>query len=191
MTFSIKSALVAAALLMPTTTFAQSLALTPASPQPKAADLSPGLAVVYAYPHDVKNVRSAKKALKRGKPGPAIAGLSYDDNKEGDPVLTADKTSKVAAGITGFIKFDAPGAYVLDFLNNDGLQISIGGQEVGFYDQVHACGYAGEQDVTVPQAGYYALEAIYFQRKGSACLMMEWGPDSDGLELVPDDAFFH
>jgi hypothetical protein len=62
---------------------------------------------------------------------------------------------------------------------------------VGFYDGIHPCGYVGEIEVNVPSAGYYPLEATYFQRKGTACLMMEWGPDSDGLELVTSDVFFH
>ena len=80
---------------------------------------------------------------------------------------------------------------MLRFLNNDGLALSIGGQQVADYDGVHACGYAGEVEVNVPQAGYYPLEATYFQRKGTACLMMEWGADADSLDFVPDSAFFH
>lgn len=180
------------ALTAPAGLAAQTIALTPAVPQPAAAELAPGLAVTYAYPMDVRSIDQAKRALERGaRPGTPLAGLSYDDNTEGDPTLTSDKSMKLAAGISGFIKFDAAGTYTLDFLNNDGLEIFIGGQEVGFYDDVHACGYAGEVQVTVPEAGYYPLEATYFQRKGTACLMMEWGPDSDGLDLVPDSAFFH
>lgn len=182
----------ACTLTMPLAVTAQTLTLEPASPQPASADLSPGLAVIYAYPLDVRTVADAKRALERGpKPGKPLAGLSYDDNTAGDPTLTSDKAEKLAAGISGFIKFDQAGTYTLDFLNNDGLEIFIGGQEVGFYDEVHACGYAGEVEVTVPSAGYYPLEATYFQRKGTACLMMEWGPDSDGLALVPDSAFYH
>ncbi|WP_299498462.1 PA14 domain-containing protein [uncultured Roseobacter sp.] len=192
MTIPVKSACVAVALLMPGLTLAAPLTLNPADPQPSAGALSPGLAVSYAFPNDVRNVQSARKALKRkSEAGTPLAGLSYDDTKEGDATLTSGKAMKVAADISGYIKFDAPGTYVLDFLNNDGLEISIGGHVVGDYDQVHACGYAGEIEVDVPSAGYYPLQATYFQRKGTACLMMEWGPDSDGLELVPDSAFFH
>ncbi|GFE48314.1 hypothetical protein So717_00670 [Roseobacter cerasinus] len=178
--------------LVPGLAVAEAVELSPADPQPAADSLSPGLAVAYAFPSDVRTVADAREALSRKSVhGAPLAGLSYDDNTDGDDTLTSGKATKVAADISGYIKFDAPGTYVLDFLNNDGLEISIGGQIVGFYDEVHACGYAGEIKVAVPEAGYYPLQATYFQRKGTACLMMEWGPDSDGLDLVPDSAFFH
>lgn len=192
MTFSLKSAVLAVALTLPAATLAAPVTLSPADPQPAAGNLSAGLAVSYAFPGDVRTVKDAQNALSRkSEAGTPLAGLSYDDTAEGDATLTSGKATKVAADISGYIKFDAPGTYVLDFLNNDGLEISIGGQIVGDYDEVHACGYAGEIEVEVPTAGYYPLQATYFQRKGTACLMMEWGPDSDGLELVPDSAFFH
>ncbi|MFC6759817.1 hypothetical protein ACFQFQ_10450 [Sulfitobacter porphyrae] len=44
--------------------------------------------------------------------------------------------------------------------------------------------------VAVPQAGWYEVEATYFQRKGSACLLMDWG-QSGNMEPVPDSAFAH
>ena len=191
MTFSISAVSVAATLFLAGAAVAAPLALAPANPQPSAGSLENGLAVVYAYPGNVQTIKDAKNALKSGKPGKPLAGLNYDDTKEGDLTMTADKAMKIAASISGYIKFDAPGTYTVDFLNNDGLEIHIGGQKVGFYDGVHACGYAGEQEIEVPSAGYYALEAIYFQKKGTACLMMEWGPDSDGLEPVPNSAFFY
>lgn len=192
MTFSFKSAALAVTLAMPAMAFAEPLALSPADPQPSASSLSAGLAVIYAFPGDVRTIKDARNALKRKtQQGTPLAGLSYDDTKEGDLTLTSGKATKVVADISGFIKFDAAGTYVLDFLNNDGLEITIGGQIVGDYDEVHSCGYAGEIEVDVPKAGFYPLTATYFQRKGTACLMMEWGPDSDGLALVPDSAFFH
>lgn len=192
MSFIAKAATAIAALIVPVVAMANPVALTPADPQPSQGALKSGLAVTYAYPNDVKNISSARNAVtKWGEPGAPLAGLSYDDTEEGDLVLTATKAMKVAAEISGYIKFDVPGTYTLDFLNNDGLELSIGGQTVADYDGIHGCGYAGEIEVSVPQAGFYALEAIYFQRKGTACLMMEWGPDSDGLDYVPDSAFFY
>lgn len=188
-----KSAAVAALVMSPLSVSAEILRLEPANPQPSASALANGLAVTYVQiPSDVRNLELTKKALaKRGEPGTPIDGLTYDDTAAGQTVLTSERTEKVGAEITGYIKFDAPGTYTLDFLTNDGLEIMIGGQLVGLYDGIHACGYAGEVDVEVPKAGFYPLQATYFQRKGTACLMMEWGPDSDGLDLVTKDAFFH
>jgi hypothetical protein len=184
---------VVCAILAPAALFAQALTLQPADPQPSAGTLAKGLAVSYAkLPSHVRSLSAARAVLdKHAEPGAPIAGLGFDDTKEGDPVLTSGESEKVAADITGYIKFDAPGTYTLEFLSNDGLEIAIGGQPVGKYDGIHSCGYVGEIEVEVPMAGFYALQATYFQRKGTACLMMEWGPDSDGLDIVPDSAFFH
>ena len=151
----------ALALSMPMGVWASPIPLSPAEPQPNAQALEQGLAVMYAYPSDVDNIASARSAVEKwGKPGPSLAGLSYDDTTEGDITLTAKQAMIVAAGISGFIKFDAPGTYVVDFLNNDGLELSIGGQQVADYDGIHACGYAGEIEVDVPKDGFYALEKI-------------------------------
>lgn len=187
-----KAALFAASMMLPATAWAQAVSLSPANPQPKAGQLAPGLAVSYAFRNKGRTLSEAKSALKsKSESGQPIAGLTYEDEPQGSFVLTSGRTELVAAAISGYIKFDKAGSYVLDFLTNDGLEISIGGQQVGLYDGVHSCGYSGEIEVSVPKAGYYALEATYFQRKGTACLMMEWGPDSDSLELVTNDVFFH
>ena len=186
----LKAAALTAAFLVPSVALSQAVTLQPANPQPSG--LSSGLAVSYAsLPSGGRSLSDAKRALKKAEPGDPLRGLSYDDTQEGEPVLTSGKPQFVAAEISGYIKFDSAGTYTLEFLNNDGLVLSIGGQQVANYDGVHACGYAGEIDVSVPKAGYYKLEATYFQRKGTACLLMEWGASSDDLDYVPDSAFFH
>ena len=183
------AALLAAAVSLPAAAWSQ-VTLQPASPQPSS--VSAGLAVKYGnLASGGRSLADAKRALKKSEAGAPLRGLSYDDTTEGQPVLTSGKPFFVAAEITGYIKFDRAGTYTLDFLNNDGLEMSIGGQQVAKYDGIHACGYAGEIEVNVPSAGYYAVEATYFQRKGTACLLMEWGATADDLDYVPDSAFFH
>ena len=186
----IKIAAPALALVLALPAFAAPLKLIPANPQPSASDLAPGLAVGYAYPQDVRTIANATSALKRARAGQPLKGLSYTDNSEGDITLTSRSAKKVAAAITGYIKFSAPGTYNVNILSNDGIELAIGGQQVALYDEVHACGPAGVQEVAVPSAGWYALEATYFQRKGTACLMMDW--DVGGSMIpVPDAAFAH
>lgn len=177
------------ALALATASHANTLTLTPANPQPKAADLAPGLAVSYAY-RSVRSLDQAESALKGGKPGPALVGLSYLDGDEGDKTLTSNQATKVTAKIEGFIRFEAVGTFEVDFISNDGIVASIGGQQVALYDGVHGCEPAGAQSVKVPSAGWYALEATYFQRKGSACLLMDWSVSGE-MEPVPDSAFAH
>ncbi|MCX7559739.1 hypothetical protein OS190_09185 [Sulfitobacter sp. F26204] len=170
--------------------FAQSVTLTLADPQPDDGDLTPGLAVSYGFGGDMRSLEDAESVLRRAKAGPALRGLSYDDNEEGDNTLTSTEPTKVAAAISGFIQFEKAGTFKVEFVSNDGILASIGGQQVALYDGVHGCEPAGIQEIVVPEAGWYALEATYFQRKGTACLLMDW--DVGGrMGPVPDTAFAH
>lgn len=178
------------ATLLASAAFAEPIKLTPADPQPSAADLKPGLAVSYAFGSGGRTLEEAKAHLRTAEPGAPLVGLSYLEGVDGDVTLTTDKAHKVAAAISGYIKFDAAGTFEIEFLSNDGLVASIGGAEVVFFDGVHGCDPAGVQEVEVPQAGWYALEATYFQRKGGACLLMDWNVSGE-MEPVPDSAFMH
>lgn len=185
-----KHAALTFALVFATPLFAAPLALSPADPQPDAGDLSPGLAVTYAYPGEVRTLEDAAEAVQSGRAGPPLRGLSYEDNADGDLTLTSRKAQKVAAAISGFIRFDAPGTYEVNVISNDGIVATIGGQQIALYDGIHACEPAGVQEVMVPEAGWYALEATYFQRKGTACLIMDWNVDGS-MSPVPDSVFGH
>ena len=176
------------AALISSAAFAEAIKLTPADPQPKG--LTPGLAVSYAYGAGGRTLEEAQGKLTKAKPGPALAGLSYLDSNEGDNTLTADEPFKVAAAISGYIRFDTPGTFEINFFSNDGLNASIGGKQVAMADEVRGCEPTGVKEVEVPVAGWYALEATYFQRKGTACLMMDWSVSGE-MEPVPDAVFGH
>ncbi|MGB5866096.1 MAG: PA14 domain-containing protein [Sulfitobacter sp.] len=169
-----------------TAAFAEPLKLELADPQPEA--VTEGLAVSYATGAGGRSLEEAKSKLSGAKPGPALKGLSYLDTEEGETALTSGETQKVAAAITGYIKFDASGTYEVNFFSNDGLDAMIGGQQVALADEVRSCDPTGVTEIEVPAAGWYALEASYFQRKGSACLMMDWNVGGE-MAPVPDTAF--
>lgn len=167
------------------------LTLSPADPQPSAPQA--GLAVEYAYPDDVKSLRDAYIALGIGaEPGtPMTAGLDYLSSDDEPMALTSKKETKVAARITGYVKFDAAGTYTLDVYSNDGLELSIGGQEVAKVDEKRACDPIGAVEVNVPEPGWYAVEALYWQRKGSSCLIMEVSQDGGEADVLPAENFGH
>lgn len=183
------SALLAAALALPCALSAAPLQLTPANPQPSG--LNSGLSVIYAFPSDVKSLDDAREALAaKGKAGPALVGLSYEDKHEGSPVMTAKFSTMVAADISGYVRFDAPGVYTLNVLSNDGAEVFLGGQEIAYVDDRRPCDPVGEVQVNVPEAGWYELQATYFQRMGTSCLMMEWGTGGK-MSLLPNEAYGH
>ncbi|MEM8579050.1 MAG: PA14 domain-containing protein [Pseudomonadota bacterium] len=181
-----KTLTVLAAVLLAAPAFAAPLKLQPASPQPSS--LSPGLAVKYAEA-SVRKLSDAARVVGSAKPGKPLAGLDYWDTKEGEETLTAGRAMAVVAVIEGYVRFDAPGVYNIDFLSNDGLRMTIGGQQVALHDGVHGCTESKAVQADVPQAGWYKLEGLYFQRKGTACLHMRAGMGAP--DWMPNAAFGH
>ncbi len=169
---------------------ASPLQLELADPQP--ADVSAGLAVEYAFPEDVKSLRDAYISLGIGaKPGEPLADFNYLSSESNPFALTSGQEMKVAARIKGYLRFDAPGVYTLETFSNDGLELSIGGREVAKVDEKRGCDPIGAVEVSVPDAGWYEVEALYWQRKGGSCLIMEWAQEGGALETVPAAAFGH
>lgn len=185
-----KLASLLAAVLAAGTAFAGPKKLEPANPQPSG--LKPGLAVKYALPDkQIKNLAQAGEFLKKAKRGKPLKGLDYWDTEEGEPTLTSGKAWWVAADISGYVRFDEPGIYTIDFLTNDGLRATIGGQRVGLFDQRTACEPIEAVEVEVPVAGWYPLRATYFQNQGTACLHMRAGKKGSKVDWMPDSAFGH
>ncbi|WP_299617820.1 PA14 domain-containing protein [uncultured Tateyamaria sp.] len=171
--------------MVATGAFAAPLKLKPANPQPTG--LKQGLAVKYAFPADVKSLSQATRYLKKAKAGKPLSGLDYRDTNNGDDTLTSGQAHHVAAAISGYVKFYSPGTYTIDFLTNDGLDARVGGQTVGYFDGRQSCSETRAVEVEVPQAGWYPLEATYFQRVGSSCLHMRAGKGAP--DWMPNAAF--
>lgn len=168
---------------------AGSLRLTPANPQPDASELTQGLAVQYAYPPEVKTLREAEHWLGGKRPGEPLTGLYYIETLEGENALTSRQATRVVAEITGYVHFPKAGAQKLEFYSNDGLRVTLGGQEVSVHDGRHPCESPGYQDVDVPEPGWYEIHMLYFQRLNTSCLLMKWDVDSEKLGWAPDEAF--
>lgn len=179
------AALVGATIMLAGAALAAPLKLQPASPQPTG--LKQGLAVEYVYPLDVKNLSQATRFLREAKPGEPLAGLDYRDTAPREKTLTSTSVENVAAAITGYVKFDSPGTYTIEFLTNDGLDAKIGGQEVGYFDGRQTCQETPAVEVEVPQAGWYPVDITYFQRSGTSCLLMRAGKGTP--DWMPDTAF--
>ncbi len=169
---------------------ASPLKLEPADPQPE--DVSVGLAVEYASPEDIKSLRDAYISLGiGGKPGEPLLDFNYLSSESEPFALTSGQETRVAARIKGYLRFDAPGIYTLETFSNDGLELSIGGREVAKVDEKRGCDPIIAVEVSVPDAGWYEIEALYWQRKGGSCLIMEWAEEGGELKTVPAAAFGH
>ena len=186
-TFAVLAAAIA---LLAGAAVAAPLKLTPADPQPRG--LKPGLSVRYAYPPDVKTLSQARSAIRRkSEPGAPLAGLDHRDTDIGQRVMTSKRAERVVAQINGFVRFDAPGNYTIDFLTNDGLQAVVGGQVVGRFDGRQTCSETFAVEVQVPKAGWYPVDILWFQRTKTACLHMRAGMQGKRVTWMPNSAFGH
>jgi hypothetical protein len=169
---------------------ASALKLKLANPQPSS--VKAGLAVNYAYPKDVKSLRDAYVALGiKSETGKPLAGLDYLSSDDEPMALTSTKETKVAADIKGYVRFDTPGIYTLEVYSNDGLDLSIGGQQIAKVDKKRSCDPIGAVEINIREAGWYELEALYWQRKGGSCLIMEWSQNGGELDTVPAELYGH
>jgi len=165
------AALALAAVLLshaPPTWAAEQFSLTPAEPQPSATELRPGLAVKYAY-GSVEWLEAAETWRGHASPGKPLEGFVYGDTNGVDNALTSGSNTEVIAFIEGYLHFKA-GVHELEFQSNDGLRVTLAGMDVYKHDGKHACKSLGAIQIKAPKTAWYAVRALYFQKKGTACL---------------------
>ncbi|MBU2942052.1 PA14 domain-containing protein [Shimia thalassica] len=185
------AACAAVGMLLASVATAGVIELTPASPQPK--NVKSGLSVKYfTGDRQVRSLHAAKSRIKQSsKAGKPLKGLNYPDKGRGANVLTAGIPELVVADIRGYIKFDTPGVYDLEFFTNDGAQVWISGKTVAKLDDITPCASAGRPKVKVPSAGWYNIQVLYFQKEGTACFESEWKKPGGSVQLIPNSAFGH
>jgi hypothetical protein len=159
--------------------------LRPAEPQP--AQLTPGLAVEYVY---VKVNYIEELKGRKFQSGPPLADINY---KWGGNVLTSTARESVGANISGFIRFEKPGVYGFEVTSNDGVLVEIGGQVLHEDPGVHSDTTSDRISVKIDQPGWYPLKVTYFQKRGTATLVLAWvGPGEKGKAVpVPAKSYGH
>jgi hypothetical protein len=168
----------------------ESFSPAPASPQPAESELQPGLAVEY----HIKKLNSIAELeewsqINKPSPGEPIMALNY--NVQHGEVLTSGHTDLVGAIITGFIKFDQAGTWLVAVNSNDGVQINIGGQKVLEDPDVHADRMTDPVALEITTPGWYPLLVEYFEKKNTSTLEFYWQPPGGDVEMVPASAYAH
>lgn len=162
--------------------------LQPANPQPTDDQLQPGLSVEYLSVL-VRHVDEVERAGK-GRPGGVLEMLDW--NTLDGEVLTSGETDAVGARITGFIRFDEAGTYLMATQSNDGVRVTIGGQVVIEDPDVHPDKFSENAALQIDQPGWYPLYIVYFERRNTSTLELYWQPPgADGFDFVPAEAFAH
>jgi hypothetical protein len=100
-------------------------------------------------------------------------------------VLTSKEHELVGALITGFIRLEKAGTYGFDVTSNDGVRIEIGGKLLYEDPTVHGDDTSDRIDVKVDQPGWYPVKVVYFQKKGTATLVLRWVPVGSDAKAQP------
>ncbi len=158
--------------------------------------LQPGLSVLYIhnfrYRH-LDKLPTGKKLKRKGKPGKPIPSLNHSFGK--DEVFDSGVSRLIGLHMTGFIHLDKPGEYRFKAYVNDGIRVFISEQLVVDEPQ----GYANIGDrhtqignAMISQPGWYPLLIRYFQRKGTATIILYWQkPGDKDFSVIPEAAYAH
>lgn len=165
--------------------------VAPADPQPDAAALKDGLAVRYYFAKftHIDNL-AAWMNSDDGIEGTPLPNLDYQMGAGN--VLTTTSADLVGAHITGFIQFAEAGVYELKVISNDGVRLTVGGEMIFEDPEIHADTASPPLVVTIDLPGWYPLEILYYEKKGSAALKLHWKtPGASGFTAVPATALKH
>lgn len=125
-----------------------------------------------------------------GRKGKPVAELNHQFEK--GPVFDSGKNRGICLHMTGFFYFPETGVYTLTALSNDGIRISLDGKTVINDPTVHSDRYSNRAIVRIDRKGWYPIEVLYFQRKGTAALKLFWKKAASAeFEVVPAGAFGH
>jgi hypothetical protein len=163
----------------------------PASPQPTAAQLSPGLAPLYfnATLENVDNMPRSAADLAKGRRGPAILQL---DSESGSGRMWDSQSDKgYAVHMTGLIQLEA-GIYRFAAFSNDGVRVTLDRTRVVNDPYVHAGQMSPVTEVRISEPAWYPITVQYFQKGGTAALKLYWQPPgAGGMLVVPAAALAH
>src|SRR4030095_1786062 len=106
-------------------------------------------------------------------------------------VLTSKVREGVAANIDGFIRFEKAGVYGFEVTSNDGVRVEIGGKVLHVDPEIHSDTTSDRIDVKIDTPGWYPLKIVYFQKKGTASLVLAWGGPGETGKAVSASAQAH
>lgn len=104
-------------------------------------------------------------------------------------VGVAGQKAAFALRFTGFVRAPRTGVYVFSLRSDDGSKLSVGGREIVSNDGVH--GLTEERAELALEAGWHALEVLYFQGAGGLGLELDWSGPGLARTAVPASAFRH
>ena len=154
--------------------------------------LEPGLSVIYfhGFYRNLAQMPRGKNAIEKGIPGKPILYLDHQFGE--DIVFDSGRSKGVGMQMDGFIRFETPGKYIFQARTNDGFRFAIDGRTIIEDPSVHSDRMSQRTIVEVTKPGWYPVQVLYFQRKGTATIQLFWqAPENDQQVPVPAQAYAH
>ncbi|MBI5593182.1 MAG: hypothetical protein HY881_22185 [Deltaproteobacteria bacterium] len=155
--------------------------------------LKPGLLPIYIYKlfksvDEMPKLNIKTTTEKVGKP---ILFLDHHFNKK-DLIFDSGVSEGIGIQMSGFLKFSEPGKYTLKTLSNDGICVWVGGKRIVYHPGVHTDHFSNEVVLDIQKPGWYPLMIKYFQRIGTAAIVMYWkAPGQSSFSVIPAEAYSH
>lgn len=168
--------------------------LEPQSPAALQADrLEPGLSTIYFddfYRYIYQMPTTEGLIAMEGRPGPPI--LQINHRFGAGKVFDSGRNKGVGILMRGFFHLEQPGQYAFQSLSNDGFELQINDQVIINDPEVHSDKLSSPGQITVAEGGWFPVKLRYFQRKGTATLVLNWKPPgADSFTVVPANIYAH
>ena len=157
------------------------------------SQLQPGLEVVYIFKkyRNVDQIPTGEAALRMGRRGEPVTMLNHQSGKE-ESVFASGRSQGVGMVIDGLLNLEKAGTYRWQALANDGIRMFINNKMIFEDPKVHPDRLTPTGTLEIAKGGYYPVQIIYFQRKGTAALKLYWQPPgAEQFSLVPAEVYWY
>jgi hypothetical protein len=164
----------------------------PLSPQPAATTLQDGLTakIYFSRFEHIDDLQRFIDAAPRPNETRTLPNLDYAWGAGN--VLGTTSSDLVGARIDGLILLDERGTYRLMVTSNDGVRLTVGGVALFEDPDIHSDRDSPPIPIEVTTPGWYPIDILYFEKKGTATLKLAWSPpDRAAFVPVPPAAFKH
>ena len=158
-----------------------------------SSTISPGLKVRYyeeKYQH-ITDMPKGNQLVKFGKEGKIVYKLDNVYSKRSN-VFDSGKSRLVGFWFHGVVHLEKPGLYQFQALANDGVRFFLN-QQLIFEDPFkHSDRLTPVGRFQVEKPGWYPIQILFFQRKGTSALRFYWKkPEGDSFQVIPAAALGH
>lgn len=156
-------------------------------------DIHQGLSVIYYRKYSARHLNSLPEAESSVYPsfqGEPIAQINHQFKKNN--VFGSGTNRLIGMRMRGYLNLSKTGTYQFQALSNDGIRVELSGKTLLSDPTQHSDRLSNIGSVTVTTPGWYSVVVEYFQRKGTAALILYWKiPGTKDFVPIPPEVYGH